>query len=130
MTRRRLEHHGARELVADLASAAANAPDEAAKVVKRGAENVKKDAQRRVTGLKRLPHYPRAIGYDVVRRGTVAEATVGPDTRKRQGSLGHLVELGSPTSAPHPHMGPAGDAEEPKFTKAMEDLAVRLVEGR
>lgn len=124
-----VEHYGFRELAADLASAAANAPGEAEKVVKRGALNVKRDAVKRVTGLAHLPHYPRSIGYDVDRQGAVTEAIVGPDTDKRQGSLGHLVELGSPTSAPHPHMYPAADAEEPRFTKAMEDLAVELIEG-
>ncbi|MEU8371447.1 hypothetical protein [Micromonospora tulbaghiae] len=124
-----VEHYGFRELAADLHSAAANAADEAEKVVKKGALNVKRDAAKRVTGLSHLPHYPRAIGYDVTRKGPVTEALVGPDTNKRQGSLGHLIELGSPTSAPRPHMLPAGDAEEPRFAKAMEDLAVRLIEG-
>ncbi|MEU3112666.1 hypothetical protein ABZ652_01130 [Micromonospora chalcea] len=124
-----VEHYGFRELAADLHSAATNAPDEAEKVVKKGALNVKRDAANRVKGLGHLPHYHRAIGYDTTRRGPVTEAVVGPDTNKRQGSLGHLVELGSPTSAPHPHMLPAADAEEPRFAKAMEDLGVRLIEG-
>ncbi|MGW3854738.1 hypothetical protein [Micromonospora arida] len=125
-----VEEYGFRELAADLASAAEAAPDEAEKVVKKGALNVKNGAVRRVRGLSNLPHYPRAIGYDVTRAGSVTEAIVGPDTDKLQGSLGHIVELGSVNSAPHPHMMPAADEEEPKFTKAMEDLAVRLVEGR
>lgn len=124
-----VEHHGFRELAADLASAAEAAPDEAEKVVKRGALNVKNGAVRRVRGLGHLPHYPRAIGYDADRQGAITEAIVGPDTDKPQGSLGHIVELGSVNSAPHPHMMPAADDEEPKFAKAMEDLAVRLIEG-
>lgn len=104
------------------------APDEAAKVVEKGALNIKKDAQRRVGFLRHAPAYPSAIGYDTFRslRGPAAE--IGPDKNKRQGALGNLIEYGSVHNPPRPHMTPAAESEMPRFERAMTDLAARLVE--
>jgi hypothetical protein len=39
------------------------------------------------------------------------------------GSLGGILEFGSPTSGPHPHLHPAFDHEVPRFDKAVTDLS-------
>lgn len=94
-------------------------------VVFKGAMNVKKDAARRISGH---PHWRRVAGsidFDmhVSLKGPAAE--IGPNHAKPQGNLAHIPELGSPTSAPIPFMAPAGEAEEPKFGKALEDLVAK-----
>lgn len=101
-------------------------PDAAA-VVGKGALNIKKDAARRVTGLKHAPAYPRSITYDLYTSLTGPAAEVGPDKNKRQGALGNILEYGTTKNAPIPHLGPAADAEEPRFAKALEDLAVKAL---
>ncbi|MBX6358155.1 MAG: hypothetical protein IRZ05_20190 [Micromonosporaceae bacterium] len=126
----RIDHGDIDRWVIKLDKAVSAVPDEAAKVVEKGALNIKNGARKRISGLKHAPAYPRSIGYDIGwdLRGPVAE--IGPDKNKRQGALGNILEFGSPTSAPHPHIRPALDEELPRYEKAMEDLAARLLEGR
>lgn len=96
-------------------------------VIFRGAIQIKKDAQRRISGH---PHYRRlryAIDFDTFRSLKGPAAEIGPNHAKPQGNLGHIPEYGSPTSPPIPYMRPAADAEEPRFAKAMEDLAVKAL---
>jgi hypothetical protein len=107
-----------------LVAAAGVAPVEASKVVAKGALNIKTDARRRVSGLAHAPAYPNAITYDLHETATGGWAEIGPDKGKRQGALGNLLEYGSLKNAPRPHMGPAGEAEQPRFERAMEELAV------
>lgn len=129
MSALRIEHGDMDRWVIKLDKVISAVPDEAAKVVEKGALNIKNDARQRVTGLKHAPAYPRSITYDTFRdlRGPLAE--IGPDKNKRQGALGNLIEYGSVNNPPRPHMRPAAEAEQPKFEKAMEDLGARLLEG-
>jgi hypothetical protein len=117
--------------VAALADILARAPEVAAAevrpVVARGALQIKQDAQRRISGLRHAPAYPRSISYDThVTAGSVW-AEVGPDKTRRQGALGNLLEYGSVKNPPHPHMRPAAEAELPRFEKALADLAVKAL---
>jgi len=115
----------------DLEKAAAIAPAEAAKVVTKGAVNIKADARRRISGLAHAPAYPRSITFDPVHvNRTVATTEIGPDKGKRQGPLGNILEYGAPgrNTPPHPHMSPAAEAEMPRFARAMEALAVKAIE--
>ncbi|MCX5066907.1 hypothetical protein OOJ91_13730 [Micromonospora lupini] len=114
----------------DLDAVLLQAPKETRAVVQRGALNIKRDAQGRVRGLAHAPAYPYAISYDTKETPASYTAEIGPDKAKRQGALGNLIEFGSVNNAPRPHMIPAGDAERPRFEKAMEDLAARILEGR
>lgn len=97
------------------------------KVVFVGAINIKKDAQRRISGHKRWRRLPYAIDFDMYQSLKGPAAEIGPNHAKPQGPLGNIAEYGSPTSAPIPFMGPSGEAEEPKFERAMEDLAVKAL---
>lgn len=123
----RLEHGDLDRWVATLDKAVSRAPEEATKVVGKGALNIKNDARRRATGIRHAPAYPHAITYDQWQglRGPVAE--IGPDKNKRQGALGNIFEHGTLNNAPIPHMGPAGAAEAPRFERALGDLGVRLL---
>lgn len=111
----------ASSLAAELLRVAAVAPAEARKVVAKGLLNIKADARRRIGRPTHAPAYPSSITYDLFTGAIGGE--VGPDKTRRQGALGNLLEYGSVHNPPHPHMGPAGDAEKPRFERAMEDLA-------
>lgn len=114
----------------DFAEAVQLAPQESRQAVQKAAQQIKTDAQRRVGGLRHAPAYPRAISYDTRETSTGPEAEIGPDKNRRQGALGNLIEYGSVKNTPRPHMVPAAEAELPRFERAMEDLSVRLLEGR
>lgn len=111
-----------------LVDASRVAPVEARKVVAKGALNIKNDARRRVSGLAHAPAYPSSITYDTEQTATGATAEIGPDKGKRQGALGNILEYGTLKNAPRPHMGPAAEAEKPKFEKAMEAAAIEPLE--
>lgn len=102
----------------ELRAAAALAPDEVAKIVKRGAQNIKNDWQRRMRARSQrghIPHLPKAIGYDVRKTKYGANAVIGPDKNSSQGPLAHLLEFGSVHNAPHNDGGAALRAEAPNF---------------
>ena len=96
-------------------------------VVFKGAMNIKKDGARRISGHPHFRRLPAAIDFDMYRslRGPAAE--VGYNHAKPQGNLGHVAEYGGLYSSPLPAIGPAADAEEPRFAKAAEDLAVKAL---
>lgn len=118
-------------LADDLGQAAAIAPAEAGRVVTKAAVNVKADARRRISGLAHAPAYPSSITFDDVQVTRLGASTqVGPDKAKRQGALGNILEYGAPrrNSPPRPHIGPAAEAEQPRFAKALEALAVKALD--
>jgi hypothetical protein len=116
----------------DLAQAAAQAPEEARKIVVKGSLNIKNDARRRAGGIAHVPSLPSSITYDTHQTPTGAWGEIGPEQQRRGGKLAPFIEneYGTPWSAPQPFMAPAARAEAPRFEKAMQDLAVRLVEGK
>ncbi|MGC5033076.1 hypothetical protein [Micromonospora sp. DT229] len=125
-----IEHRELDRWVRTLDSAAEDAPAEARKVVQRGALQIKRDAQQRISGLKHAPAYPHSITYDTKETPGGAVAEIGPDKNRRQGALGNILELGTVKNPPRPHMIPAAQAEEPKFERALADLAERLLRRR
>jgi hypothetical protein len=122
----------AHELVAltrDIERAAAITPKAAAAVVTKAAVNVKADARRRASGLQHAPAYPYSITFDDVTVSRIwVQTYVGPDKNKRQGALGNIIEYGTRNNPPHPHLGPAAEAEEPRFARAMEELAAKALD--
>lgn len=125
-------------LAAQIGEAAQATPAEVRKVVAKGALNIRMDARQRVSGIRHAPTYPYTITYDTVATPAGANAEIGPDKSKQvgggphrtPGNLGVFLEYGSANNAPKPHLGPALEAERPKFEKALGDLEVRLLEGR
>lgn len=126
----RIEHGDLDRLVADLDKVASRVPDEAEKVVAKGALNIKNGARQRVGSPAHAPAYPAALGYDMTSDRSGPSAEIGADKNKRQGALANLIEYGSVNNPPKPHIRPAADEELPKFERAMEDLAAKLLEGR
>jgi hypothetical protein len=121
---------GLDELRRELALIPDRILDEGERIVGKGMSNIKKDAQRRVRTerLAHLPHLPRSFSYDVTRRGQVIRGEAGADMEKLQGKLDIYLETGTATSPPHPHWGPAFDAELPNFNRYADELLERLIQ--
>lgn len=119
-----------RELIARLEALPDDLIDKGERIVGQGALNIKKSAQRGVDGLgTHIPHLARSFTYDrVVTKGTTISTEVGAEHERLQGKLDVFIEYGTPTSAPHPHWGPAADEEEPKFARYVKDLGVEALE--
>jgi hypothetical protein len=114
------EVHGLQEM---LATAAGVAPKEARKVLQKGLLNIKTDSRRRVSGSEYFRRVAPAITYESHETLTGGWGEVGPEQARAQGNLAWIPELGSLKTPPTPYMRPAGDAERPRFEKAMQDLA-------
>jgi hypothetical protein len=114
-------------LAADLNRAAQVAPAAARKVVQAGAFNIKRDWRAAWSGLAHAPSVGRAVTYDTVVTATGATAEIGPDKALRQGALGNLIEFGSINNAPHPGGAPALEAEQPRFERALEQVALEAL---
>lgn len=122
---------GLTELIDDLKRVEEVAPEEVAKVVKKGLQNIKTDTQARWAGARYAPSLAAAVTYDEPKiEGSTVSGEVGPDKDRRQGALGNIYEFGVPGTAPQPALNPAADVEEPRFAKALEDLGGDLLEGK
>lgn len=119
-------------LVADLEAVARDVLPEVRKVTQRGLFNIKKDWQRRWSGHPRIRMLPNTITYDSAQTADKVSGEVGPEHGRRGASLANLIEyeFGGVHSAPIPGGAPALDAERPRFERALEDVAVRLLDGR
>lgn len=123
---------GLEELSEDLQKAVKEAIPGAKKIAGKGAMNVKKEAQRIIRERSKrgyLPHYPKAISYDVTAAGGLVSAEIGPKSEKLQGGLGRILEYGTVNNSAIPHLSPALDAEEHVFYSYMEELGEKLLEG-
>lgn len=56
-----------------------------------------------------LPHYGRSITSETERSGRMVSMIVGPESGKKQGSMGPGVEFGSVNTGPIPHLFDAFD---------------------
>ena len=123
----RVTSSGLNDLHAVLQDAGRDVVPEAKKVLVRAAFNIKKDAQRKVSGIRHAPAYPRAITYDTRWVGATGRAEIGPDKDRRQGALGNILEYGTVNNAPHAHLGPALDYEGPNFEHYVGQLGEDLL---
>jgi hypothetical protein len=124
---------GLKELAADLQKAADEVEERGKRIVGQGCNNIKKQAQRTIRAASHrgyLPHYPRALGYEVRSGGGSIIGVVGADPAKLQGGLGDLLEYGSQNNAPIPHTNPALDAEVPRFERYVAELGESLIAGQ
>lgn len=123
---------GLSDLVDDLRRASDEAVEATKKVIGKGCLNVKKGAQkiiRESSPRGYLPHYPRAISYDVTASGTVVTGEIGPRTDRLQGGLGPYIEDGTVNNAPVSHLSPSLDAELEPTAMYLEKVGAQLLEG-
>lgn len=100
---------------------------EAAKVVSKGALNIKNDARAHAPHGPHTPQYASSITYDMHSSAGEIRASIGPDKNKPQGPLGNIFELGAPGKPPQPHLIPALEAEDPRFYVAAGELGEKLL---
>ena len=119
-------------LAADLGGASRDTLPETRKVVQRGSLNVKRVWQKTWSGHPRIRMLPNTITYDTRQTLDKVEGEIGPEHGRRGVALANLIEyeFGGVHSAPIPGGAPALEAERPRFERALEDLGVRLAEGR
>lgn len=123
-----VEVTGGREWIAALDAAIKTAPAETVKVVSRGSLQIKKAWQRRWKGHPHISHLPYTINYDIKSAWHTVSGEIGPDRdRGGQAPLAGIIEYGSPTSPPMPGGLPSLAEEAPRFEKALEDMAVKLL---
>lgn len=111
-----------------LEQAITTAEPELKKVTERGAFNIKRNSQRRLSGISRrhyLKHYYRSLSYDVDDDGLGAD--IGPDAAKLQGGMGRGVEFGSVHTPPFPHLYPSLDEEEPKYLDQVSRALIKAL---
>lgn len=120
---------GLTELVADLDRAGRGSLTETQQVVAKGALNIKKDWAQRWTGHAHAPALGSTVTYDVSYGLGSIGAEIGPDKNIGVGPLGNIYEFGTPRNSPRPGGLPALQAEEPRFAKALEDMAGKLLDG-
>lgn len=120
---------GLRELVRDLEAVDNKLPAGVKAVVSKGALNIKNDWKRRWSGIGHAPALPAAVTYDTKESRDSVSAQIGPDKGRRQGALGNIIEFGTSNNAPIPGGLPALAAEQPKFEKALEDVAEKVLGG-
>ena len=112
---------GADRVIADLTRAGLTAGMKAAAQGEISGRRVR-DQARQLAPKTGLPHYARAITYEVTvdKTGTV-DVEIGPE-RGGQGSLGHILEFGTVRTPPHAHLSPALDREGPEWVKSLGDI--------
>lgn len=123
----RIESQGLEKLDADLAKAQTQIVPAVEKVTGMACNNIKKDVQKRWSGLPHLPHLPRAISYDVRAYGATVVGEVGADHNRRQGKLAWTQEYGTPTSAPNPAFRPAAAKEQPAWEMFLDKAAAEAL---
>lgn len=113
-------------LARDLQDAASEVRGDVAKVVKKGATNVKRDwrANAQASAGRHAAQYPSTINYDIKDNGLTAE--VGPEKRG-QGNFGAFLEYGSVNNPPHNDGKRAIDAEQPRFEKEIANLIDKVL---
>lgn len=122
-----------RALAADLLASEGPVREGARKSIKVGATHTKTDAQRAiraVTGRNggHAKHYPRSIDYDILDDGLAAE--IGPSIGKKQAFLGKILEYGTATSPPHPHLIPAAESEQERIAQGLSEAVAKALRGR
>jgi hypothetical protein len=128
-----IQVQGLRELDAYLSALYGDMRDNLRAAVEVSAKNVKDAARQRLKpisgrGKSHIPFLPTAIKYTWLRgpRSTI-EASV--HATGKQARLIGVIEHGSPTSAPHPALGPAGTEEWDGFREGVR-TAIREAIGR
>jgi hypothetical protein len=120
---------GALELADAWDESAATADEKLKQVVSRGALNIKKETRAKWAGHRHDPTLAASVGYDLDEKGGALGAEIGPDKAATPGApLGTIYEYGTPRTAPQPALNPALDAEAPRFEKASEDAAEKIVD--
>ncbi|HEX6873689.1 MAG TPA: hypothetical protein VF163_21530, partial [Micromonosporaceae bacterium] len=122
-------------LIDDLEHFQTKGPEKWRKVLSRGGVQIKLAWRRRWSPIGAAPHQAwhlkYGIGYDTHERAnTRFWVVVGVAAHNPQAPLAHFPEFGSLKNPPMPGGLPSLLEEEPRFARAVADVAVELLEGR
>lgn len=94
----------------------------------KSADSLKEAMRADAGGIGHAPYFPDSITAEV--KTTVGQFTaeVGPDKDLRQGALGNILYFGTSKNGPVLDINGPLDGEAPKFEKAIEDVAGKLLE--
>ena len=113
-----------REFAADLGRVPLKIAGEIPAVISKGALNIKNQLRSEMAGSRHFKGAAHTVGYDILDGGFAAE--IGPSSEAGSpGNLANLAYFGGSNGGGGTVEDPraALDAEEPKFLKALADLA-------
>lgn len=116
-------------LGADLGRIAGKSIPPLLAAVEKSAAAVERGMRSEASGHAHLPQFPNSITHDVKAHFGGIEAEIGPDKGLPQGPLGNIVYFGTSKNGPVANINGPLDAEAPKFQKAVEDAAGKLLDG-
>lgn len=87
---------------------------------RRGTQDARKRIRQQTRGIY-TKHYPQTLGYNVGKDGT--SVTIGSKPGRKQHFLAKILEYGTATSPPKPHIIPAGQEQ----AKVVEGAVARIV---
>lgn len=125
----RVDDSQVRELAADLRQIPQKAMPTFQAIMKRGANNVKRDMQEHARGHRTFPHFARSISYDRVRDVPGIAYEIGPD-KDRLGTgapLANLLYFGSSNNAPVLDLDVGIRAEAPRLERHLKDAVTGLL---
>lgn len=96
--------------------------------VNKSANSVRDQMRADARGHAHFPHFPNSITAEVRTKVGQIEAEVGPDKGLTQGALGNILYFGTSKNGPVLDINAPLDAESPKFQKAIEDAAGKLLD--
>jgi hypothetical protein len=116
-------------LGADLGRIAGKSVPPLLAAVEKSAAAVERAMRSDAQGHAHSPHFPNSITHDVKAHFGGIEAEIGPDKGLTQGALGNILYFGTSKNGPVLNINGPLDAESPKFQKAVEDAAGKLLDG-
>lgn len=117
------------ELAADLGRIAGKTVPALLAATEKSAAAVERGMRAEASGHAHSPHFPNSITHDVKAHFGGIEAEIGPDKGLTQGALGNILYFGTSKNGPVLNINGPLDAESPKFQKAVEDAAGKLLDG-
>lgn len=117
------------EMAQELFGADGPVRAEGRKILENGANKTRRRAWNLLkTNRAYTQHYPSSFTYEMLNDGMAVE--IGPEIGRKQAFLGKILEDGTSTSPPKPHLIPAAEAEAPAIAAFVEDAAVDALIGR
>lgn len=117
------------QLSADLGKIAGRTVPVLTAATEKSAAAIQKGMRSDARGHAHSPHFPASITHDLKVRVGGIEAEIGPDKGLTQGALGNILYFGTSKNGPVLNINGPLDAEAPKFQKAVEDAAVKMLDG-
>lgn len=118
-----------RELAADLGKASREAFDEAEKVTKRAAQNIKTTMQDEAKSTGTYRHFAGSISYDRAMSAGQIAYEIGPDKDRTQGALGNILYFGTSKNAPVLDVEVGLAKEAPEFERRIAEMTEGLLDG-